>query len=98
MRIVCPKCELKGQVDVAPTGAKTRIACVRCATTFEAVFTGGQMQVVLPQPAPSEPLLESAAANEVPAAGSEVETTSPVEATSPVETTSPVEASSPVEA
>ena len=35
MRIVCPKCELKGQVDAAPTGTRTRIVCVRCASTFE---------------------------------------------------------------
>ncbi|MCA1567303.1 MAG: SPOR domain-containing protein [Acidobacteria bacterium] len=49
MRIICPKCELKGQVDVAPTGAKTRIACVRCATTFDAVFVDGEIQALLPQ-------------------------------------------------
>jgi cell division septation protein DedD len=49
MRIVCPKCELKGQVDAAPTGVKTRIACVRCATTFEAVFVDGEIQALLPQ-------------------------------------------------
>ena len=49
MRIVCPKCELKGQVDVTPTGAKTRIACVRCATTFDAVFTDGEIQTLSPQ-------------------------------------------------
>jgi cell division septation protein DedD len=49
MRIICPKCELKGQVDVAPTAAKTRIACVRCATTFDAVLVDGEIQVLLPQ-------------------------------------------------
>ncbi|HEV2882942.1 MAG TPA: SPOR domain-containing protein [Pyrinomonadaceae bacterium] len=49
MRIICPKCELKGQVDVAPAGAKTRIACVRCATTFDAVFVDGEIQALLPQ-------------------------------------------------
>ncbi|MDQ1589829.1 MAG: DedD protein [Pyrinomonadaceae bacterium] len=49
MRIVCPKCELKGQVDVAPTGAKTRVACVRCATTFDAVVVDGEIQALLPQ-------------------------------------------------
>jgi cell division septation protein DedD len=40
---------LKGQVDVAPTGAKTRIACVRCATTFDAVVVDGEIQALLPQ-------------------------------------------------
>src|SRR5688500_16006134 len=71
MKIVCPKCELKGQVDVAPTGAKTRIACVRCTTIFEAVFIGGQMQFVQPQPGRSEQLLEIAE-HDVPAASTEV--------------------------
>lgn len=49
MRIVCPNCELKGQVDAAPKGAKTRIACVRCATTFDAVLVDGRIQALLPQ-------------------------------------------------
>jgi cell division septation protein DedD len=58
MRIVCPKCELKGQVDVASASAKTRIACVRCATTFDAVFADGQIQALLPQAAPFETAIE----------------------------------------
>jgi cell division protein FtsN len=59
MRIVCPKCELKGQVDVATASAKTRIACVRCATTFDAIFVDGQIQVLLPQASHVEMALES---------------------------------------
>ena len=60
MRIVCPKCELKGQIDAAPRGAKTRIACVRCATTFDAVFAGGEIQAVLPQAGHGVATIESA--------------------------------------
>jgi len=60
MRISCPKCELKGQVDAAPTGAKSRIACVRCATTFDVVFADGQMQVLMPPASPVEVFVESA--------------------------------------
>jgi cell division septation protein DedD len=71
MRIVCPKCELKGQVDAASTGAKSRIACVRCATTFDAVFTDGEMQVQLPEASPVEVFVESAA-NDNLTAGSEL--------------------------
>ncbi|HJR06509.1 MAG TPA: SPOR domain-containing protein [Pyrinomonadaceae bacterium] len=74
MRIVCPKCELKGQVDVIPTGAKTRIACVRCATTFDAVFVDGEIHALSPQTAPVEAALESAG-NDVSAAGAGVEST-----------------------
>jgi cell division septation protein DedD len=51
---------LKGQVDVTPTGAKTRIACVRCATTFDAVFTGREIQALLPQTGHSGTASESA--------------------------------------
>jgi len=49
MKIVCPKCELKGQIDVAPTGAKRRIACVRCATTFDIPLTNTPARVPLPE-------------------------------------------------
>jgi cell division septation protein DedD len=59
MRIVCPKCELKGQVDVATASAKTRIACVRCATTFDAILIDGQIQALLPQASHAEMALES---------------------------------------
>jgi cell division septation protein DedD len=59
MRIVCPKCELKGQVDVAPTGAKTRIACVRCTTTFDAVFVNGEIQALVSQANSPEATFES---------------------------------------
>ncbi|HEY9402324.1 MAG TPA: SPOR domain-containing protein [Pyrinomonadaceae bacterium] len=72
MRIVCPKCDLKGQVDAAPTGAKTRIACVRCATTFDAVFVNGEIQALLPQASHAEATIESV--------GSEVRTESDVSA------------------
>jgi hypothetical protein len=61
MRIVCPKCELKGQVDAAPTGAKTRIACVRCATTFDAVFVEGENQALVSEASLSEATFESGA-------------------------------------
>jgi cell division septation protein DedD len=60
MRIVCPKCDLKGQVDAAPTGAKKRIACVRCATTFDAVFVDGEIQALVSRVGSSEAVLESA--------------------------------------
>jgi cell division septation protein DedD len=59
MRIVCPKCELKGQVDATPTGAKKRIACVRCATTFDAVFIDGEIQALVAQAGSSQAVLES---------------------------------------
>ena len=72
MRVVCPKCDLKGQVDAAPTGAKTRIACVRCATTFDAVFVNGEIQALLPQATHAEATIESV--------GSEVRTESDVSA------------------
>ncbi|HZG52031.1 MAG TPA: SPOR domain-containing protein [Pyrinomonadaceae bacterium] len=70
MRIVCPKCELKGQVDVTPVGAKTRIACVRCATTFEAVFADGEVQGVLPQANYAGAVIENAV-GDVSASGAE---------------------------
>jgi cell division septation protein DedD len=60
MKIVCPKCELKGQVDEAPTGSKLRIVCVRCANTFEAVFADGQMEILAPRESPAEVFVESA--------------------------------------
>ena len=59
MRIVCPKCELKGQVDAVPMGAKTRIACVRCATTFEAVFIDGEIQAIPSSAVAPETTIES---------------------------------------
>lgn len=59
MRIVCPKCELKGLVDGATASAKTRIACVRCATTFDAIFVDGRIQALLPQSSHAEMALES---------------------------------------
>jgi cell division septation protein DedD len=68
MRIVCPKCELKGQVDATPAGAKTRIACVRCATTFDAVFVDGEIRALLPQAGHAGATFESAG-SEVPDAG-----------------------------
>jgi len=61
MKIVCPKCELKGQVDAAPAGAKSRIVCVRCANTFDAVFTDGQMEVLIPQDSAAKVSIDSAA-------------------------------------
>jgi cell division septation protein DedD len=76
MRIVCPKCELKGQVDVASASAKTRIACVRCATTFDAIFIDGQIQALLPQPSPVETVLENVGND---AFATVTETISPVE-------------------
>jgi cell division protein FtsN len=76
MRIVCPKCELKGQVDMANGSAKTRIACVRCATTFDAVFADGRIQALLPQTAPVATTPESADSDMSVVAS---ETVSPVE-------------------
>jgi cell division septation protein DedD len=78
MRIVCPKCELKGQVDVASASVKTRIACVRCATTFDAIYADGQIQTLLPQVAPVETALELFVANDAPAPAPET-TSSDVE-------------------
>jgi cell division protein FtsN len=66
MKIVCPKCELKGQVDMLSASAKLRIACVRCATTFDAISIDGQIQALLPQASPFEANLESAS-HDVPA-------------------------------
>lgn len=76
MRIVCPKCELKGQVDMLSASAKTRIACVRCATTFEAISIDGQVQALLPQASPVE-ATSASVGQAVPVA--ELETASPVE-------------------
>jgi cell division septation protein DedD len=45
-------------VDVATASAKTRIACVRCATTFDAIFVDGQIKALLPQASPVETGLE----------------------------------------
>ncbi|HEV7902985.1 MAG TPA: SPOR domain-containing protein [Pyrinomonadaceae bacterium] len=77
MRIVCPKCELKGQVDVASASAKTRIACVRCATTFDAIYIDGQIQALLPQASHVEMALESVGSDAF--AATAPETPSPVE-------------------
>ncbi|HLL72402.1 MAG TPA: SPOR domain-containing protein [Pyrinomonadaceae bacterium] len=74
MRVVCPKCELKGQVDVMPAVTKTRIACVRCATTFDAVFVDGEIQALSSQVNPVEVAFESAA-QDVSDAASSVEST-----------------------
>lgn len=71
MRIVCPKCELKGQVDVATASAKTRIACVRCGTTFDAIFIDGEIQVLSPQASPVETALESVATDAAVVASSD---------------------------
>lgn len=76
MRIVCPKCELKGQVDMLSASAKTRIACVRCATTFEAISIEGQVQALLPQASPFE-ATSGSVGQALPVA--ELETASPVE-------------------
>jgi cell division septation protein DedD len=64
MRIVCPKCELKGHVDVSSGSAKTRIACVRCVTTFDAVFADGRIQALLPQASHTEMALATVANND----------------------------------
>ena len=77
MKIVCPKCDLKGEVDVASASAKTRIACVRCATTFDAIFTDGQIQALTQQAAPVEMALERSDDND--ASTTAIELASPVE-------------------
>jgi cell division septation protein DedD len=63
---------------MAATSAKTRIACVRCATTFDAIFTDGQIQALSPLPAPVEKGLELAFNNDMSAVAPEV--AAPVEA------------------
>jgi len=93
MRIVCPKCELKGQVDAAPTGGKSRIACVRCATTFDAVFADGQVQVQLPPTRAVEVFVESAANNNTPPPGPELSATLETQQETPLYDSLPLEAS-----
>ncbi|MDQ3586556.1 MAG: SPOR domain-containing protein [Acidobacteriota bacterium] len=34
MKIICPQCQLQGEIANAPAAFKTRVACARCATTF----------------------------------------------------------------
>lgn len=48
MRITCPKCQFKGLIDTGPLAFQTRVACVRCGTTFEAVLLDGEIMSSLP--------------------------------------------------
>jgi cell division protein FtsN len=48
MRVTCPKCQLKGLVDTGPLMLQTRVLCVRCATSYEAVPVGGLVETLLP--------------------------------------------------
>jgi cell division septation protein DedD len=68
---------LKGQVDVSTVNAKMRIACVRCATTFDATYADGQIQALLPQVVHAENALELFVAPDASVATTE--TVAPVE-------------------
>jgi cell division septation protein DedD len=59
---------LKGQVDIVPAGAKTRVACVRCTTTFDTIFVDGEIKALLPQTGLAAAVVESAG-SEVRAGG-----------------------------
>jgi cell division septation protein DedD len=48
MRITCPKCQFKGLIDTGPLAFQTRVACVRCGTTFDAVLVDGEVMSSLP--------------------------------------------------
>lgn len=61
MRITCPKCMFKGLIDTAPLTFETRVACVRCGTTFYALLVEGELQTSLP-PDEVENLLREATA------------------------------------
>lgn len=97
MRIVCPKCALKGQVDTVTASAKTRIACVRCATAFDAVFADGEVQSLLPQTSPAKAVIESAV-SEVHAEGDVLATNAEFASTPETPHENQFDASPPVEA
>ncbi|HEY0406582.1 MAG TPA: SPOR domain-containing protein [Pyrinomonadaceae bacterium] len=48
MRITCPECQFKGLIDTAPLAFETRVACVRCGTTFDALLVDGEVRTSLP--------------------------------------------------
>lgn len=48
MRITCPKCQFQGLIDAAPLAFETRVACVRCGETFEALLVEGEILTSLP--------------------------------------------------
>jgi cell division protein FtsN len=48
MRITCPECQFKGLIDTAPLAFETRVACVRCGTTFDAMLVDGEVRTSLP--------------------------------------------------
>lgn len=48
MRITCPKCQFQGLIDAAPLAFETRVACVRCGETFEALLIEGEIITSLP--------------------------------------------------
>lgn len=54
MRITCPECQFKGLIDTAPLAFETRVACVRCGTTFDAVLVEGEVRTSLPAAAAEE--------------------------------------------
>lgn len=56
MRITCPECQFKGLIDTAPLAFETRVACVRCGTTFDAVLVEGEVRTSLPTAAAEENL------------------------------------------
>jgi cell division protein FtsN len=46
MKVTCPKCHLKGMVDTGPLMLQTRVLCVRCATSYEAVLVDGDAETL----------------------------------------------------
>jgi cell division protein FtsN len=51
MRITCPKCQFQGLIDTGPLAFDTRVVCVQCGTTFEALLVGGEIKTTLPSAA-----------------------------------------------
>jgi cell division protein FtsN len=48
MRITCPQCQFQGLIDTGPLAFDTRVVCVQCGTTFEALLVGGEIKTKLP--------------------------------------------------
>lgn len=58
MRITCPKCQFQGLIDAAPLAFETRVACVRCGETFEALLIEGEILTSLPLNEVEQPMAQ----------------------------------------
>lgn len=56
MKIICPQCQLRGEIADAPAMFKTHIACARCATTFLVSVVNDEMLIMPAKTTATTPL------------------------------------------